>query len=39
MMIGLGLNILEIKKIHVSNMLPALLFVCLFMFAFQNINL
>lgn len=38
MMIGLGLNILEIKKIPVSNMLPALLFVCLFMFAFQNIN-
>lgn len=39
MMIGLGLNILEIKKIPVSNMLPALLIVCLFMFFFQNINL
>lgn len=39
MMIGLGLNILEIKKIPVSNMLPALLIVCLFMYVFQNINL
>lgn len=37
-LIGLGFNILEIKKIAVSNILPALLFVCLFMYLYQTIN-
>lgn len=38
MLIGLGFNILEIKKIAVSNILPSLLFVCLFMYLYQFIN-
>ena len=38
MLVGLGFNILEIKKIPISNMLPSLIFVCLFMFLYQYIN-
>ena len=32
LLIGLSINILEIKKLRIINLLPSLLFVCLFMY-------
>ncbi len=37
-LIGLGINLLEIKKIKIINLLPALLFICLFMWIKTLIN-
>jgi len=36
MLVGLGINILEIKKIRVVNLLPALVFVVVFMLIFNH---
>jgi Uncharacterized membrane protein, possible Na+ channel or pump len=36
MLIGLGINILEIKKLRVMNMLPALLVVVIMIYIFEK---
>jgi len=36
LLIGLGINILEIKKLRIMNMLPALVIVILFLWWFVN---
>jgi uncharacterized membrane protein YqgA involved in biofilm formation len=39
LLMGLGIDILEIKKIKVMNMLPALLMIILFMLLLPDLNL
>jgi hypothetical protein len=39
LLMGLSINILEIKKLKVINMIPSLLFVCLFMWITLHFNL
>lgn len=38
LLLGLGINILEIKKINVMNMLPALVIIILLIWLFPNLN-
>jgi len=37
-LMGLGIDILEIKKIKVMNMLPALIMIIIFMWLFPELN-